>query len=314
VSEIEPRTAADTLWCGARVVKDETFVTSMLVDATYRSEAMLNTRAASLTVVAFLLGGLAAGGIGVRVIREVRTVDDATSLPPSATSTTAATSVFYQVDPNETLISSVALVPASAKIRDSEFAVGYDLVSLAPRRTVDGARSSLDDSRGDGVAIYPKRWVIETPVGSIEGGPGNVRARVARFDVGEGFSVDDVQSIRVVEALAPFPMEVAVTLSDSEPVAEVVQGVTIALVNVVEQGSSTIVQVEINIEDTEIVDFFVTGDGPGWRSAAFDAGGRQRVTLTWVGGPLPSTIPLLVIGSLWIPIAGPFDVSLEGVR
>jgi len=42
----------------------------------------LNGRAISLTIVAFLLGALAAGGVSVRVIREVKTVDDATSLPP----------------------------------------------------------------------------------------------------------------------------------------------------------------------------------------------------------------------------------------
>jgi len=43
----------------------------------------LNGRAISLTIVAFVLGALAAGGVSVRVIREVKTVDDATSLPPS---------------------------------------------------------------------------------------------------------------------------------------------------------------------------------------------------------------------------------------
>jgi len=43
----------------------------------------VTARAVSLTIVAFLLGALAAGGIGVRVIREVKTADDATSLPRS---------------------------------------------------------------------------------------------------------------------------------------------------------------------------------------------------------------------------------------
>lgn len=43
----------------------------------------MTARAVSLTIVAFLLGALAAGGIGVRVIREVKTAADATSLPPS---------------------------------------------------------------------------------------------------------------------------------------------------------------------------------------------------------------------------------------
>ncbi len=40
-------------------------------------------RTVTLTIVGFLVGALAAGGIGVRVIREVKTAQDATSLPPA---------------------------------------------------------------------------------------------------------------------------------------------------------------------------------------------------------------------------------------
>ncbi len=277
------------------------------------SEAALNPRAVSLTVVAFLLGGFAAGGIGVRVIREVSTAD-ATPLPLSATSTSAATSGFYQVDPNETLISSTALVPSSIEVAGDRLAIAYDLVSLAPRQSVAFSAPDVVVFNEDVAAIYPRRWVIETPRGSIEGGPANVDARVARFDVVEGFSVDEVESIRIVEALSPYSVEVPVTLSDADPIVEVVPGVTISLLNLSDQGSSTIVQVAIDIEDTEVADFFVSGDGPGWRSAVFEAEGRRRVTLTWAGGPLPAEIPLLATGSVWISVEGPFDVSLGGVR
>ncbi|GMR02714.1 MAG: hypothetical protein BMS9Abin20_1060 [Acidimicrobiia bacterium] len=278
------------------------------------SEAALNTRAVSLTVVAFLLGAFAAGGIGVRVIREVSTADAATSLPRSATSTTAATSRFYQVDPNETLISSTALVPSSIEVTGDGLAIAYDLVSLAPRQSVAFPNSESVVFEEDMSAVYPRRWVIDTPRGSIEGGPANVNARVARFDVVDGFSMDEVESIRIVEALSPYSVEVPVTLSDADPIAEVVPGVTIKLLNVSDQGSSTIVQVAIDIEDPEVADFFVSGDGPGWRSSVLEAEGGRRVTLTWTAGPLPAEIPLLATGSVWIPLVGPFDVSLEGVR
>ncbi len=278
------------------------------------SEAALNTRAVSLTVVAFLLGAFAAGGIGVRVIREVSTADDATSLPTSAASTTAATSRLYQVDPNETLISSTALVPSSVEVTADGLAIAYDLVPLAPRQSVASSDSDVVILEEDVPAIYPRRWVIDTPRGSIEGGPANVNARVARFDVVDGFSMDEVESIRIVEALSPYSMEVPVTLSDTDPIAEVVPGVTIELLNVSDQGSSTIVQVAIEIEDPEVADFFVSGDGPGWRSAVFEAEGRRRVTLSWAGGSLPAEIPLLATGSVWISVEGPFVVSLEAVR
>ncbi|MGI9584238.1 MAG: hypothetical protein ACR2N7_01450 [Acidimicrobiia bacterium] len=55
----------------------------------------MNGRAISLTIVAFLIGAFAAGGIGVRVIEEVRTDENDTSLPPSATATAHAMDIAF---------------------------------------------------------------------------------------------------------------------------------------------------------------------------------------------------------------------------
>ena len=280
----------------------------------------MNTRGILLVVVAFVVGALAAGGIGVRVIREVNTTEDATSLPPQNTTTLAlAEPATFQVDRNETVIASVSLVPSSIEAAGADLAIGYDLVTLAPY----GGLPPIEFVSGFGVVttidladidhIYPKQWVVETVNEQFEGGPANATTRVARFDVDEGFSLSEITEVRITEALAPFPVTASFTLSQDDPTVEVAEGVTMELLNVSNQGTSSIVQVGITIDDPERAAFFVSGEGPGWRSAFFEAEGRPRVNLTWVGGDLPSDIPLVASGTILVPLEGDFFVSLDGL-
>lgn len=278
----------------------------------------MKPRSILLVVVAFLLGAVAAGSIGVRVIREVRTDEDATSLPPaSTTSSTTAPPATYQVDPTETLIGSTALVPIGVEASGSSgVAISYDLVVLAPHAQVDGVTTF---SPGTGITtvpideanhIYPRRWVLETTGGVFEGGPSNYGLRIARFDVDDGFSLSEILDVRVVEAVTPFPLEVPFTLSNEDPTVEVVPGIEVELLNVSDQGTSSIVQVAINGGDPELTDVLVRGDGPGWRSAVFEAEGRPRINLTFVGEELPDPIPLVASATLWVEIPGEFSVDV----
>ena len=279
----------------------------------------MKPRSILLVVAAFLLGAVAAGSIGVRVIREVRTDEDATSLPPaSTTSTTTAPAVTYQVDPAETLIGSTALVPLGIEASGSAgLAISYDLVVLAPYARVGGVTTFVPGTGFTVVEIpeanhiYPRRWELETTGGVFEGGPSSFDLRIARFDVDDGFSLSEITGVRVVEALTPFPLEVPFTLSADDPVVEVVPGVDVELLNVSDQGSSFIVQVAIDGSDPELTDVFVRGDGPGWRSAVSEAEGRPRVNLTFVDGELPDPIPLVASVTLWVEVPGAFDVDVE---
>lgn len=281
----------------------------------------MNGRAILLVVVAFALGALAAGSIGVRVIREVNTTEDATSLPAVPTTVPPPIEApTYQVDPDETLVSSTALVPISVEGGGTDLSLEYELVSLAPHAGVSpirffgnfGSITVIDNADLD--HIYPKTWVVETANDSFEGGPANFTTRIARFEVDEGFSPSEIEAVRITEAYAPFPIDVTFTLSQSEPSVEVFPGVTVDLLNISDQGTSWIVQIEIGIDDQDLAGFFVTGEGPGWRSAVFEAEGRPRVNLTWVDGPLPDPIPLRATGTVWMPLSGDFDVSLDGLQ
>ena len=280
----------------------------------------MNIRTVVLIIVGFLLGALAAGSIGVRVIREVGTEEEATSLPPSVSSTTVAPSVVtFQVDPNETIISSTALIPTAVEAADGSFRISYELESLAPRAGVPpieffagfGVITTIEPEAFD--HVYPRQWVVTTTEGEFEGGPANAASRAASFDVAEGFAIGTVERILITEAFAPYPAQVPFELSASEPTADVSPGVSMELLNVSEQGATTIVQIGINIDDPELAGFFVRGDGPGWRSAFFEAEGRPRVNLTWADGPLPDPIPLLALGTLMVPLDGTFEVTLDGL-
>jgi hypothetical protein len=265
----------------------------------------VNARAILLMIVAFVLGALAAGSIGVRVIREVNSAEDATSLPPQNISTSVPPeAATYQVDPFETLISSTALVPTAIGVAGTALSIEYDLITLSPH---EGAEPiDLDH-------IYPSAWVVETVDGSVGGGPANPKTRAARFDVPDGFSTRDIRSVTITEARSPYTIEIPFTVSGSDTVADIGQGVRVELLDITDQGSSFTVQIAIEIEDPASVSLIVSGDGPGWRPAVLEAEGSPRLDLTWIGDDLPDEIPLLAEGTMWVPIVGPFPVNLEGL-
>lgn len=285
------------------------------------SGGSVKTKSILLVVAAFLLGAVAAGSIGVRVIREVRTDDEATSLPPASTTTVPAAEVItYQVDPAETVIGSTALVPTALEVSGTRLAIAYDLVTLAPYAGVEGVATFVPGSGLSVIEIpalnhvYPRAWRLETARGSVEGGPANSDTRIARFDVGDGFSISEIREVVITEARTPLVTEIPFTVSDTAPTVEVLPGVEVRLLNVSDQGSTTIVQVAVDAEDPDLASAFVRGDGPGWRSAVLEAEGRPRINLTYVGERLPDPIPLVATATAWIELAGSYVVDVEELR
>lgn len=100
----------------------------------------MNGRAVSLTIVAFLLGALAAGGVSVRVIREVSTAADATSLPRANIAPDEAASVDTQVDGNPAAFP--IRLPFSVSETDpvSDIGFGYTVELL---QVLDGAETTI---------------------------------------------------------------------------------------------------------------------------------------------------------------------------
>lgn len=172
----------------------------------------MNGRAVSLTIVAFLLGALAAGGVSVRVIREVKTAEDATSLPTQ----------------------NIAQVEA-------------------------------------------------------------------------GSATDEADPI-----LAPFPITIPFSLSESIPVADIGFGYTVELLQVLDQGQTTVVELLLSNADPIAERLRLSGSGAGWSGAASDADLGERGRLTWTDGALPSEIRVDATGVVWVSVDGDVSVLLDG--
>ena len=259
----------------------------------------MKAQTVSLTIVAFLIGVLAAGGIGVRVIREVRTDDVTRSLPGSSITAPTYPSSGYFVDPDETLIASTAVIPLSVRQDGSSLSIRYDLVSRSPI-------AGMPDT---GPFLLPSKWVLRIGSTMIEGGPADPDTRVALFDLPQGARAAEIDVVEIINPLAAYPLNVFFGLSETNPRVEIIDGVSIKLLRVSEEGANTIVHIRIDVGDPAIPMIWIEGAGPGWRPAVREAG-RLRVDLTWVGGDLPETIRLRAHGTQWIEIEGRYRVSI----
>jgi len=258
----------------------------------------VSVRLITLTIVGFILGAFAAGGIGVSVIREVRAVDDATSLPAQ----NIARADGYHVDPNETLISSVALIPIAVMFGDDGFSISYDLKSIAPSLGTQGSEV--------GPPLYPKRWLAEAIGGEFEGVQVSPDETSVLFPLMAGGSIGQIDTVRVVEALLPSPFEVPVSVSASEPEVSVVVGVDVVLTSTTGGDGTATIEVRVVTDGDSARDVQIVGDGPGWLSAVATG---DTVTLTRVGDDEAAEFDVVVSGTSWVAIDGEFTVSIGTV-
>ena len=265
---------------------------------------IVNARTISLTLVGFLIGVLAAGGIGVRVIEEVRAEDDATSLPSENVASTSVPLTNSFTDPHETLVASSAIVLSAIVTSDTSVGINYDIVSLAP--TGGNATSELP-------FLYPRLWRLSTEAGTVEGGPVSVGQQTALFDVPKEVGVDDLELVEIIDPLMAYPLDRPFELSAGAPLIEIVDGVQVELVNISKQNDTDLVSIDLIAEDPLDLTFVVEGMGPGWESGQHRPGGAA-VELLWVGGDLPAVLSLRAVGVQWVVIDGAYPVSLEGIR
>lgn len=265
---------------------------------------IVNGRTISLTLVGFLIGVLAAGGIGVRVIEEVRAEDDATSLPSENVASTSVPTTNYFVDPEETLVASSAVVPSTVVTSDSSIAINYDIVSIAP--TEGYTRSELP-------FLYPRSWTLTTQSGTIQGQAARVDQQTAVFDVPQEIGVDEFELVEIVDPLMAYPLDQRFELSESAPSIELANGVQVELVDISQQSGATLVTIDLVAEDSIDLAFVVEGVGPGWVSGQHGSGGAT-VELVWADADLPAVLSLRAVGVQWVVIDGAFPVSLEGIR
>ena len=256
----------------------------------------MSVRLISLTIVGFLLGALAAGGAGVRVIREVRGLDDATSLPAQ----NIARADGYHADPGETLISSTALIPKAFAFGDGGLVISYDLKSLAPSFGIEASRGNPP--------LYPRRWLVEAIGGEFEGIQESPLEAVAVFPLMAGGLVDQIDEVRVVEAFIPAPFQAPVAVSVGEPKVLVREGLEIVLVDATSDPDTTTIEIRVIADENVVRDIRVMGDGLGWKGVRVE--GEVVTLVREADSGSDAGFDLIVSGTSWVAADGEFVVDI----
>lgn len=264
-------------------------------------------RTITLTIVGFLIGAMAAAGVGVRVIDEIRTSEDATSLP-SENILSTTTPLADPVGLTSTIIGSTVLALTEVRVVGQQLAIEYDLISLAPAGTEDAGTAELSAARG----LFPRSWVLNTVAGSITGGSLSVNVTIARFELPTGVVLSDITSIEIVDPLVAYPLDISFELSEENPSVELFEGAFVELGEIRRQPGNTTVIVTIRADDPIDASFTVAGEGRGWLQGA-ESDGHELEGLTWLYGPLPEVMKFRATGVRWLPHVGSFSVSIEGL-
>lgn len=278
----------------------------------------MSVRGFGLAAILFAAGALLSFGVVSAFASEAEQETTPTTAP--VVTTTVPTS--FHVAADERIVGPAALVPVGFSHDGNEAAFEYELHGLAPLDGLEpiesigataGLGALLEVDPADVDPVFPASWTLITANGEVEGATANPRSRVARFRVPDGFTPDDVAGVRLDTYMVRVPIAQPLGLPRVGQV-EVVPGVVMSVIQVVEQGDQTIVQVEVATAFAGNADgITVEGDGPGWLSAGREAEGRPRWNLRYDGVDLAEDIPLRLRGSVWMEFTEAIEFDIRGL-
>jgi hypothetical protein len=226
----------------------------------------------------------------------------------SAGQSTTTTSAPVWVSRKETRLGPAVVVAGGLEIEDGRVLFTYDLEPITPQQgtlTLDGAGLP---------PAAPASFTMAYTGGTSSARVLGPSQRATRFDVPPGFTLDEIQEIRVdsywVAAPARFPVALSSSSGAWVPMAP---GVRARILQVVEQTSNRLVVVELEGDATLAADLSIAGEGREWRSSSSSQLGTPRWTLDYRGGALPDPVQLLARGVAWVEVTGGGPLNLEGI-
>jgi hypothetical protein len=231
---------------------------------------------------------------------------------PAVTSTTAATTTTAPpwVSPGETRLATTVVVATGLQMEGDRILLTYDLYPIAPLAGLV-ATETLPDSP---VGSAPASFTLNYPGGSSPArvlGPGQ---RAGRFEVPQGITTAEVESVTIDSFWVPVPAGYTIDLSPTSGAwVPAAPGVRARIVQVVAQAESFLVIVELEGDALLAEDLTISGRGREWQSSSYSQIGGQRWTLDFRGNPLPDPVTLVVGGVAWIEVPGGGPLDLEGV-
>lgn len=267
-------------------------------------------------IVAFTVGGVGAfalaGGFA-----EAAPVDPVAS----TTTTTVASepSATYVIDPNETLVGNLAIVPVNLEIRDNSVNLSYEVMSIGPMgeqvATMEAFESADVGGNFDNPPLYATEWLLTTTDGTeIETSILNLEVTTARFPIEEPLEAADIESIQVTQYLVATPLEVRVMMAEGR-VISVYPGLTLTVDDRADLDNQTAFTVSASSRvPIQSQWMFMRGEGPAWESASRMNRGGGAWSVVWDDTELPEELPVIVLGTAWIEGDEPLEISIEGLR
>lgn len=212
---------------------------------------------------------------------------------PQTTSTLSPAATEPSVESGEILVGATALLPRGLEIEEGVARFSYELVGLGPTLAAGEDAAVAGD-----VLTFPEFWVLTTSTGATVTSSTGPRADTVRFELPSPDAV--VSQIEVVgwRRATPFgervelPVEVgaAATFRSGEAVIE----------TVLEQRTSTIVQIGFEATQDEWGGGLLRAVNSGWRASGRSGGGVQ---LLWDGSDAPQSLILEDMGLEMRPVA-----------
>lgn len=211
-------------------------------------------------------------------------------------SSTAISGAEPWVAPGEVVFETTVLVPGELTVEAGEASFRYAVRSLAPFSGLE-----TDGEEEQAPIAFPEHWRLTTTNGEEIVSTVDEPTDAVRFDVAATLTIDDVASVDVTGWRLAVPVgavrDMAITAGSE---ADFGAGNIVLIDAVIEQTTSTIVQVDIAHPDDPWDAVFVAPIDPGWRVAGRQEGGLQFI---WEGSDVPSALTLQQESPAWVAVS-----------
>jgi len=246
--------------------------------------------------------------------------DDPAAVTAAATTTTTTAPAVWWVDAREIQLGPAVMVLEGLTVEDGEAVLAFEIFDLNPtspgRLREPTYHTSIQFQRlSEEAAVAPERWTLLTVSGEIPGSTLSPRGRTARFELPGGV-LPEVLGVRLDRYWIRLPYAYEMALPLNSPVY-LDNDCSVGVSRLIEQGTSTIVQVDIALPggfaheaDPGAPLLGVLGEGWAFTSGRTSTG----IQLVHEAGPVPDPIPFAVRAAHWVPFDKPLEVDAGALR
>lgn len=248
-----------------------------------------------MSTIGRFASGLLLGAVlaGIVLLWSGSDAEQVATVPPEISTTTSTPQIEPFVESGEIVVGATALLPRDLDIDEGVARFSYELAGLGP--TLGATDFFLP--QGD-VLTFPETWVLTTDTGDTIGATTGPQASTAAFELPSADAV--VSQIEVVGWRRATPFGERIELPIEVGAAAAFRSGEAIIRTVLEQRTSTIVQIDFDSSRGEWHNGLLRSAEPGWR---FSPRQGQGIQLLWEGSDAPTSIVLEDVSLEMRPIA-----------